>query len=73
MENIQKLLKNYEKRHAPKTHRLSNSPRVHHWYRITLYSDGSGFVNDSCGATRDDLQVLFRFFSYKELVAQLKK
>lgn len=67
-----KMLLDYEKRWSPRLHPNGNV-RFKHWYRLNLFSDGSGFVNDSCGATVDDQQVLFRFGDVEELEKNLNR
>lgn len=71
MKKLLNLLIKYEKKHAPRLHE-SGSLRFTHWYRLNLYSDGSGFVQDTCGYSIDNPQVLFRFEDVDELEKMLK-
>jgi hypothetical protein len=72
MKKLLNLLRKYEKKHAPRLF-PSGSVRFTHWYRLNLYSDGSGYVQDTCGCSKDNQQVLFRFNDIKELELELNK
>lgn len=72
MKKLLNMLVKYEKKHAPRLY-SSGNVRFTHWYRLNLYSDGSGYVQDSCGCSKDNLQVLFRFDNVKELDLELRK
>ena len=71
MKKLLNSLVKYEKKHAPALF-PTGTVRFTHWYRLNLYSDGSGFVQDTCGYSIDNPQVLFRFDDMKELESKLK-
>jgi hypothetical protein len=71
MKSLLNSLIKYEKRHAPRLF-PSGSVRFTHWYKLNLYSDGSGYVQDSCGCSVENPQVLFRFDGIDELERELK-
>ena len=61
------LLYKYELKYGTKFHLNSNTPKAPHWFKVELWSDGSGNVKDS--STKE---VLFRFDNIKELEGKLK-
>lgn len=72
MKNLLDLLKKYEKKHAPRVFE-SGIIRFPHWYKLSLYTDGSGLIEDTCGKSIDNPQVLFRFENIDQLKKELLK
>jgi len=70
MKQLLKLLHKYEKKHAPRLFPNGNV-RFTHWYKLNLYTDGSGFVQDTFGGNKEDPQVKFRFDNLDELKKEL--
>lgn len=69
-DKILELLKKYEIKHAPTTHTFGGV-RYPHWYKLVLYSDGSGFIKDS--ATIKQKETIFQFDTTEQLYAELNK
>jgi len=72
MKELLNLLKKYEFNHAPKCH-PSGETRFPHWYILGLYTDGSGFIKDTCGESKENPQIVFRFQTFSELEKELLK
>ncbi len=67
MKKLLEMLQAYEKRHSPLTW-PDGSVRFPHWYKLTLYSDGSGSVEDSVGDKK-----IFDFTSLESLENRIKE
>lgn len=67
MKELLDTLYQYEVRHAPEKFQDTGNHRCRHWYKLILYSDGSGRVEDSY-----EQKVLFRFHNLDELESNLK-
>lgn len=72
MKKLLSQLIKYEKKHAPGLHK-NNNVRFTQWYKLCLYTDGSGFIQDTYGMTLNNPQILFRFDSIDDLEKELKK